>query len=413
MNSGKDSASGTYLFIVPWDLDHPGGVNQVVINLYREFDKHGPFRPLVLVLDWHCRTPVEEVNAGCRAVRLRIRQAAGRHLRMRDLIAYLFTLPTTLRLLRQLLERYDVRVVNAHYPTLAFLNFVLLKKFGFYRHPLLVSFHGMDVHNANETHGLLKALWRWLARGSDSLIACSDSLVGEARALSPSETGNLLKVVNGVHSRAYLEAEARSAGAAPSRSRSYILNVATFEHKKGQDVLVRAFARLAADQPEIDLILIGGDGPTWESITTLVAALGLQHRVTCLKNLPHGEVIAYVEKAIIFAFPSRYEPLGIAMLEAAMFSVPVVASRVDGIPEVINSNEIGILVPAEDVVALEAALRKLLADGDLRAALGENLRQRVLREFTWHKAWETYVSLLGVGGSADDAPCLHDSTADA
>ena len=411
MSSGKNKPNPTYLFVVPWDLDHPGGVNQVVINLYREFDKHGPLQPLVLVLDWRYRKPVENVSAGCRAIRLRVRQPAGTQFHIRDLISYIFTLPATIRVLRQLLRKYNVKVVNAHYPTLAFLNFVFLKKLGLYRHSLIVSLHGMDIHNAREARGLLKTLWRRLVRGSDTLIACSESLAQEALDLSPELTGNLLKIANGVHSRALLEEEARASGASPHLPKSYILNVATFEYKKGQDVLIQAFAHLANDVPDVDLILIGGDGPTWEAINALIARLGLTHRIHCLRNLPHGEVITYVEKATLFAFPSRYEPLGIAMLEAAIFAVPVVASRVDGIPEVINSEDLGILVPAEDIDALEAALRKLLKNEALRVTLGENLRQRVVREFTWHKTWESYVAVLGTS-PRDPVALLRDSTAD-
>lgn len=79
MNAATEPAGGkgTYLLVVPWDLTHPGGVNQVVINLYREIERRGPLKPLILVLDWHSATPREEMSAGCRTVRLRVRQPAG------------------------------------------------------------------------------------------------------------------------------------------------------------------------------------------------------------------------------------------------------------------------------------------------------------------------------------------------
>jgi glycosyltransferase involved in cell wall biosynthesis len=396
VNGMGESPKGTYLFIVPWDLTYPGGVNQVVINLYREIERLGRLRPLILVLDWHSTSPTEEVSAQFQTIRLRIRQPASHGIYLRNLITYLFTLPVTLWRLRKLIARYDVRVINAQYPTLATLNFALLQKLGLFKGKLFLSFQGLDIRNAARTRGLENALWRWLARSADALTTCSESLAEEIRVLGPRLTRPPVTVHNSIDPTGLLrEKLPLSAISRPFPQRRYILNVATFEHKKGHDVLIKAFARIAKDILDVDLVIIGGDGPTWDEDNARVVAAGLENRVICLRNMPHGEVLAYMEKATVYAFPSRYEPLGIAMLEAAVFGVPVVASRVDGIPEVINSEEVGILFESEDDKTLEAALRKLLTNDELRVALGRRLQKRVVEEFTWAKAWEKYSALIG------------------
>jgi glycosyltransferase involved in cell wall biosynthesis len=396
LNVSGVNSKGTYLFIIPWDITHPGGVNQAVINLYRELERSGPLRPLILVLDWHSTSPVEEMIKGCRTVRLRVRQPAGTDVRVRDLASYLFCLPATLGSLRKLVAQYDIRVINAHYPTLGFLNFVILKKLRLFKGPLLVSFHGLDVRSARETSGLVRFLWRWLARSADAIVTVSDSLATEVRWLAPNLTGPPVKVQNGVNAQTLMEDKAlASAIGQQLPQRRYLLNVATFEYKKAQDVLLKAFARLAKDIPDVDLVILGGNGHAWQEINNLVVAADLQQRVICIRDVPHPEVLAYMERASVFVLPSRAEGLPIAMLEAGVFGVPVVASRVDGIPEVINSEEVGILVECEDDQALEVALRKLLNNEVLRVALGRQLQKRVLTEFTWQKAWEKYSALIG------------------
>ena len=390
------SPKGTYLFVIPCDITHPGGVNQAVINLYREFERSGPLRPLILVLDWHNTSPTEEMTKGCRTVRLRVRQPAGTDARVRALASYLFWLPATLWSLRKLIAQYDIRVINAHYPTLGFLSFVILKKLRLFKGPLLVSFHGLDVRSAKETSGLVRIFWQWLARSADALVACSDSLATEVRLLVPNLTFPPIKVQNGVNTQMLMEDKALASTIGQQLpQRRFLLNVATFEYKKAHDVLLKAFARLAKDIPDIDLVILGGNGHAWQEVNNLVRAAGLQQRVTCLRDVPHPEVLAYMERAAVFVLPSRAEGLPIAMLEAGAFGVPVVASRVDGIPEVINSEEVGILVECEDDQALEAALRKLLNNDALRVALGQQLQKRVLAEFTWQKAWEKYSALIG------------------
>jgi glycosyltransferase involved in cell wall biosynthesis len=395
MKAARKDPEGTYLFILPWDLTHPGGVNQVVLNLYREVERSGFLTPLVLTLDWHSTIPREEVVAGCRTLRWRMRQPAGNSATVRELMSYVLTLPWTVLTLRRLIREHDVRIVNAQYPTLAALGFVVLKKLRLFRGPLFLSFHGMDVRRASETQGLTSLFWSWLARNADALIGCSDSLAREIRTLWPKLEQSPTSVRNGVDvQELFAEKASVPAGVDSLPQRRSILNVATFEHKKGQDVLVRAFARLVGDFPDVDLILIGGNGPERDKIKALIAELGLQSRVSCFTDMPHAQVLTYMEKATVFAFPSRYEPLGIAMLEAGLFGVPVVASDVDGIPEVINSNDMGILVRPDDIESFESALRKLLANETLRVALGNQLRNRVLTQFTWQGAWEQYAALL-------------------
>jgi len=175
---------------------------------------------------------------------------------------------------------------------------------------------------------------------------------------------------------------------------AYVINVGTFESKKGQDVLVRAFAQLRERRPDLSLVLVGRSGPQLQELRELIDSLGLRDWVDLRLNLPHDQTLSLIRAARVFALSSRQEPFGIVLLEAAYFTVPVVATRVGGVPEVVADGISGLLVPADDAAALANALGRVLDDESLASRLAHNARERTLTEFTWRDAFVRYRSLM-------------------
>jgi starch synthase len=99
--------------------------------------------------------------------------------------------------------------------------------------------------------------------------------------------------------------------------------------------------------------------------------------------LAKREVIQLLSHATAFACPSLYEPLGIVNLEAMACGTAVVASRVGGIPEVVDDGETGLLVPPDDPAALADGLNTLLRDPDRATWMGQRGRKRAIAEFGW------------------------------
>ena len=172
---------------------------------------------------------------------------------------------------------------------------------------------------------------------------------------------------NGIDLDAIVGAESRAGADAGS---SFVLCVAAQNEKKGLDVLLRAFAQLGPLSPPRTLRLVG-DGPLRPRLEALARELALGDRVEFLGRRPHDEVASLVRGCEVFALPSIAEPFGIAALEALACGRPVVASAVGGLPEFIEDGRNGLLVAPGDPEALACALRRLLEDGALRAALGE------------------------------------------
>jgi len=168
-------------------------------------------------------------------------------------------------------------------------------------------------------------------------------------------------------------------------ARPYVIFVGRITRQKGVPVLLRAADLL---DPSAQLVLCAGAADTAElgaEVSSLVAGLQSSRSgvIWIPEMLPKPEIIQLLTHALVFVCPSVYEPLGIVNLEAMACETAVVASRVGGIPEVVEGSVTGLLVPPDDPSALAGAIARLLDDADLRAKLGAAGRERVVSRFTW------------------------------
>ena len=145
-------------------------------------------------------------------------------------------------------------------------------------------------------------------------------------------------------------------------------------------MLLAALPTLHRRLPAVRL-LVAGDGEHREALVARTAALGLSPAVAFLGRADAGRVQALLAGARALVVPSTYEGMPLVVLEAMAAGVPVVASRVSGIPEVVVDGETGWLVPPEDPEALAAALTAVLADPAEAARRGAAGRARVAERF--------------------------------
>lgn len=162
--------------------------------------------------------------------------------------------------------------------------------------------------------------------------------------------------------------------------------IAELHPVKGLDVLLRAWAEFAPKRPQAKLVIMG-EGEEREHLETLARELGISDSVS---------FEGYVENARrkllgfdIFVLPSRSENLPYAVLEAGLAGLPVIATSVGGIPEIITTGENGVLVAPENAHEIFSSLLLLAEDAMLRKRLGESLKKKIESDFSIKNMAET------------------------
>lgn len=181
----------------------------------------------------------------------------------------------------------------------------------------------------------------------------------------------------------------RSIGASPQAI--VLIHVGRFAAVKNHEMLVRAFARLpSSESAPLELWLVG-DGELRETIQQQVHALGVENRVRFLGV--RSDVPDVLRAADVFVFPSRWEGNPLSVLEAMAAGLPVVATAVGGVPELVEDGVSGILVPNEDLEGLTAAMLRMVQHPDLREQIGRAARCRAVERFDIQQTVRAYEAL--------------------
>ena len=156
-----------------------------------------------------------------------------------------------------------------------------------------------------------------------------------------------------------------------------IAHVSNLRPVKRVDTVMAVFARIAKTVPS--RLLIVGDGPDLGTVYRLGRELGISHLVDAMGA--QDAVIPLLSASDLFLLPSAQESFGLAALEAMACEVPVIASAVGGLPEVVESGKSGFLHPLDDVEGMAASAVRLLTDDALHRRIAIAARQRVVNEF--------------------------------
>ena len=236
----------------------------------------------------------------------------------------------------------------------------------------------------------IKLLWWLAARRADRFFCVSQDIAEAARSVVPA--GKILVVDNGIQTSVFDEADHRQS----VRTRLNIPPdapvigvVARLNEVKCQDLLIRAFVRVRAECAAAHLLLVG-DGPRRGALEQLAGELDLKSFVHFAGYQAQPQ--HYLQAMDIFALTSRLEGMPLAILEAWAARLPVVASRVGGVPKLVDDGTTGLLFDSGDQEALELALLRLLGDPTLARSLGAAGRRRVEAEFDTRQMAAKYMT---------------------
>ncbi len=171
----------------------------------------------------------------------------------------------------------------------------------------------------------------------------------------------------------------------------FFLTVGRLVYEKGHEFLVEAMATVAQEDSRA-VAGICGAGPLHDALQGQIETLGLQDKVKLLgqwNSIP--EILAASD---VFVLPSRWEGLPMALLEGMMAGLPVIATRVEGVDEVVEPGMHGLLVRLESPAELAQAILQLLRSPQDRQRMGAAARQRVLSSYTTDRMCEAYLQVI-------------------
>jgi glycosyltransferase involved in cell wall biosynthesis len=221
--------------------------------------------------------------------------------------------------------------------------------------------------------GLIAPAVSFLLSRATRVTAVSSNLVDLGRRFGAHDDPMLIP--NGVDLARFKPREEKRPGSPPT-----VITVSRLAPKNGVDTLLQALPPLRDAFPDLRCLVVG-DGPERRRLEQMARRLDLNPTVRFLGSVPHDAVPSYLGESDVFVRASRSEGLGTAFLEALAMGLPVIATPVGGIPDIIRDGETGLWTPADDAQQLAQNLRRLLTDRDLARRLGRGGMEHVRKHF--------------------------------
>lgn len=190
---------------------------------------------------------------------------------------------------------------------------------------------------------------------------------------------NVATIHNGVDSILFLSREEARAKLGLSPDAFIVGTIAELHPNKGLSFAIEAIAKLSKKYPDIYYAILG-DGEEKDRLNASVEAQGLHGRVLMLGFVKDAST--YLKALDCFVLPSAKEGLPYVILEAGLAELPVIATSVGGIPEVVEDQKTGLLIPARDVVAITNTLDQLISSPTLCTSLENSLQEKVRQDFS-------------------------------
>jgi glycosyltransferase involved in cell wall biosynthesis len=339
---------------------HVGGIEEVTRQLARALQARG-HTVLVLTNRWPAATPSSEEMDGVVVRRIPFALPAGRPGAVLSFVAA--AMRASAALIKNVRSfRPDVIHVIGAGPQSVYVAYTR----GLLRVPIVFSTAGELNFDAGDIFARSLSLrlgLRRMLRVATAVTACSRYALERLAEFAPTPAPSVV-IPNGVDPAEFkIPSEASRENTEP-----YVLALGRLVRQKGFDVLLRAVARDPLAQSDLR-VLIAGDGQERASLERQAADLGIAERVSFVGSLDRERVASVLREASVFAFPSRGEAFGIALLEAMAAGVPAVAAAAGGVPELATHEVNALVVEPEDADGLGSSISRLVNDQLLRARL--------------------------------------------
>jgi len=375
---------GKVLLYLPWEFDMLGGVDVVVERLWRGMENRFPGMASIGIQDWIHRGERTD-EQGRKFLHLNLPAPPSAHGRLP--FRYIVTLLRRLISAQHDLRIHNITTVNVHFPTLNAYPLALLKYFGLWRGKIVLSFHGSDVSAIVRN----SPRWKTIANQTDKITACSAALAKRIDDLELFQH-SVQVVHNGIDCKEFL---AHDDNCNMADKTPYILNVGNYVSHKGQDILLKAFAMLSSKHQKFNLIFAGGtsSGEWLIHLKATAEQLNISNRVFFLENQPQSAIASLMRHSSCLAHTAHNEAFGLVLIEAGVCGTAIIASRVGGIPEIITSQEFGLLFDDNDINGLSRAIEHVLDHPEEAKIRALRFRERVNCKFSAEKMVSDFYQL--------------------
>ena len=260
-----------------------------------------------------------------------------------------------------LFRKYDL--IHAHYGFHSALLATIVK-----RKPVVITFHGSDVLKEPSRNKIYRKLQEFVVSRSDYIIAVSDEVRNVLVSSLGADPSKISVISCGVDTLIFApqpKMDIRSQ-LEIGRDQKVVLFIGRLDHNKGIDIISECARRM----PNVSFVLVGV-GPLRADA----------ENCRCVGACPNSEIPVWTNAADVLLLPSRSEGSPVVLKEALSCGVPVVASKIGGIPELVKDGETGYLVEAEDVDMFEERLRKLLDNPQKRRQMGQKGREHMMENY--------------------------------
>lgn len=269
---------------------------------------------------------------------------------------------------KKIIESIKPDIVHAHYATGYGLTGALCKV-----RPYIISTWGSDVFLAPKKNKIFKYILKYNFERADYITATSRNLTEETSLYTNKK---VITIPFGVDTMKFSRQE-------KACSDTLTLGIVkSLEHIYGVRYLIEAFAEISGKYGNVNLLIVG-DGPLRHDLEQLCRKYQIENRVTFLGSVPNSQVSTVLNRMDIFVMPSLSESFGVSILEAEACQIPVVASNVGGIPEVVKDGSTGFLIKPGDSKAIADKLIKLIENKELREEMGRQGRIFVEKNYDW------------------------------
>jgi len=291
------------------------------------------------------------------------------------------------KLVEELYRDFKFDIIHAHVALPdGYAGMMVKRQYG---RPLVVTIHGADMQTTIHRDASCKTAIAKVFQQADKIVTVCTKL----RRIAEANLGFQDKPVvinNGINPEDIVsdDVDLPSTYAA----NMVVLSVSHLIASKGLDLNLKAISQLAGKYPNLKYLVIGG-GPEAESLKQLADSLNLGDRVEFLGEMPHEEVMRYMAAADLLSMPSAPEAFAMVYLEAMAHGKPVIACQGQGITDIVEDGETGLLVKSRDVPSLVQAMDFLLGNPEKAQKIGEKARKVVLEKCTWEKNVRKYMEI--------------------